>query len=429
MTESERPNPAGDEQQPGPDRVPEQPADETPSEAAPNTQQPISPMGGSQPYGTSPAYSPAAQPIPQPPAPHGQAATQPPAPYAQQPAAPYGQQQTPPYGQPGQQPGPQPYAPYGQQPASPYGQQPPAPPAPYGQPGQQPYAPYTQQPYAPYGGGQQPPCPPPSPYGAAPQPPKKVWPWVLCGCLLLFLLGIGGCVGCMSCAVIAHDDGRNASDSYGYYDDAYDYYDGYGGSSSGLLTLNEIKDTFASGLTANVEDGSCSPGVYVVGRDIDPGLYYLEGQALNEGLCYVFDKEGSDSYTIDDSVVYIGNYLVELDRGDAVVYAPGESSLRMRPIAKASISPQPPYTSGLYRVGTDIPAGTYTITLQDDAAANATYESAAYVMKDLDFDDDSITESKYVVAGGTQTVTVKDGEYLELFAVTATAADQAQSAS
>ena len=44
------------------------------------------------------------------------------------------------------------------------------------------------------------------------------------------------------------------------------------------------------------------------------------------------------------------------------------------------------------------------------------YESAAYVMKDLEFEDDSIVETKYVIAGGSQTITVTDGQYVELFA-------------
>lgn len=47
-------------------------------------------------------------------------------------------------------------------------------------------------------------------------------------------------------------------------------------------------------------------------------------------------------------------------------------------------------------------------------------DSAAFVMKNLDFDDDSIVDTKYVIPGGEQTVTVSNGQYLELFAATAT---------
>ena len=314
---------------------------------------------------------------------------------------------------PSQPAAPQPYpqAPYPQQPQPVYGQQP-APMQP----------PYGQQPGSPY-----PPYPPQPPYPASEPGKRKIWPWVLCGCLLVFLLGIGGCVGCASCALLAYDEGDDSSQTYGY-SDSYDYGDS-SDSSSSSYTLDEIKDLLGSDLANTVEGGNCSPGVYVVGQDIDPGLYYLEGGPVSEGTYYVFDEEGADSYGIDKSVVYIGHYLAELERGDVIAYLPGDDALRMRPIAKASFAPEAPYQSGLYRVGTDIPAGEYTITLQKDAADNASYESAAYVMKDLEFDDDSITDTEYVVAGGTQTVTVKDGDYLELFAVVATPVDQAEKAS
>ena len=68
----------------------------------------------------------------------------------------------------------------------------------------------------------------------------------------------------------------------------------------------------------------------------------------------------------------------------------------------------------------DVPAGTYAVTVQAEASAATEYESAAYVMKDLEFEDDSIVETKYVIAGGSQTITVTDGQYVELFAAVMT---------
>ena len=41
-------------------------------------------------------------------------------------------------------------------------------------------------------------------------------------------------------------------------------------------------------------------------------------------------------------------------------------------------------------------------------------------MQDLDFDDDSITDSVYLLRGSTQTITVNDGDWLELFGTVAT---------
>ena len=102
---------------------------------------------------------------------------------------------------------------------------------------------------------------------------------------------------------------------------------------------------------------------------------------------------------------------------------PASDDLQMYPIADAEISLEAPYTSGCYRVGVDIPAGTYTITAQDDASEFTDEECAAYIMQDLEFDDDSITGTYYVLAGSSQTITVEEGDYLELFAAVATPAE------
>ena len=93
--------------------------------------------------------------------------------------------------------------------------------------------------------------------------------------------------------------------------------------------------------------------------------------------------------------------------------------LRLYPASDAAFEPAAPYRSGLYRVGEDIPAGTYTVTIEPEAAAEADNECGAFVMRDLAFGSGSITDEKYVVRGGSQTVTVKDGDWLELYAATA----------
>ena len=337
-------------------------------------------------------------------------------PYAQPttPAQPYATGTPQPYQQAPQQPyatAPQP--PYGQQPASPYQQ-------PYGyagQGGQPPQPPYPGQPM----------------YGAVPQQPKKkVWPWVLGGCLVLFVLMIAGFVGCVSCTALMADRYESSYDSGS---NSYNYDYGYNSSDSGSssdstntysgLTLSDIQKA-AGDVPSTVTDGRCTPGVFEVGagKDIEPGQYFLEGAEDIESNFYVFDYDTSNSsYALEDNVVYFGNYFADFEEGDVVVYLPNKDSLRMYPTSKADFKPAAPYTGGLYRVGTDIPAGTYTISVNNTSYNVSTAESAAYIMKDLDFDADSITESKYVVAGGTQTITVKDGDWLELYAATAIAAE------
>ena len=323
------------------------------------------------------------------------------------------QPQQPPYGMP--------HPPYGQPAQPPYGGQ--APQQPYGQP------PYGAAPQPPYGYPAQP------PYPAEPaQPKRRAWPWVLSGCLLVLLLGIGGCVGCVSCAVML-DDRYGSPYEYGgsYLFDDYGYsfpFDGFDGSSggnsngSGYHTYEAIKEA-AGDLPSEIADGKCSSGVYRVGagQDIEAGRYFFEGSMDEEGYFTVFASNGSSGgYDVKSVFTYFGNYFADLEEGDLVVFM-GAGDDRMYPADQANFKPEAPYKSGLYHVGTDIPAGAYAITVQDEAAAVADQDSAAYVMNSLNFDGDTIIDTKYVLKGGTQTVTVKDGEWLELFAAVATPAE------
>ncbi|WP_087193278.1 hypothetical protein [Gordonibacter sp. An230] len=257
---------------------------------------------------------------------------------------------------------------------------------------------------------------------------------MLGGCLIALVLGLGGCVGCMSCAAML-DHAYERGHAYDYRFDGgsetypYDgYYDGYGGSpdpyGSGTLggfTRQDIERAFGGGV-GTIENGRCSSGVYEVGVDIMPGRYFLDGSPSAESYLYVFKGENGGTYRTDKSLVYFGNYYADLETGDLVVFEAPDENARMYPESEATFEPQAPYKSGLYLAGKDIPAGTYTITVDEDAEGMAEQECAAYVMSDLAFDTDSITDTKYVVRGGTQTVTIKDGEWLELYAATATPA-------
>ncbi len=310
---------------------------------------------------------------------------------------------------PQSQPATGPYSAAQPQQAQPFQQQ-----SPYNQ--QQP--PYANAPQSPYAA-------PPSPYAAyAAQPqPKKKWPWIVLACVLAFLLGLGGCVGCTTVSMVA-DSLHNRSDSvHSYdYDDLYGYgydpdnlpdSDAYGG-----FTLSDIQDA-AGNLPNEVHDNQASAGVYVAGRDIDAGEYFMQGSPSTESSFYVFSPEGSGTYSLETSVSYTGNYFVDLEQGQVIAFLPNVDNALLIPADEADFQPQAPYQSGLYRVGTDIPAGTYTVTVSADAPHNPSQDYAAYVMKDLSFDDDSITDSVYLLRGSTQSITVNDGDWLELFGTTA----------
>lgn len=279
-----------------------------------------------------------------------------------------------------------------------------------------PQAPYAQPSY----GSPQPPA---NPYAAESKPAKK-WPWIFLGCALAFLMGLGGCVGFATVGMVADSlhsraDGVHSYDfddlPYGYDPDDLPDSDYYGG-----FTLSDIKEA-AGDLPCDIDDeGKATAGVYVVGRDVDEGLYFLQGNPSTEAEFYLFSPEGSGTYSMSAAVTYTGNYFADLENGQVIAFMPSAKSMLMIPADQADFQPQTPYASGLYRVGQDIPAGTYTITVSPDAPHNASQDYAAYVMKDLDFDDDSIIDSKPLLRGSTQTVTVEDGEWLELFGTIAT---------
>lgn len=328
-------------------------------------------------------------------------------------------------------PEPAPYAPYAAAPAVP----------------QQPVEAYptTGQPY--YGaagsyGGQQPPTPPvpPAPvYGYEPPAAggqKRRWPWFLLGLAVGLVIGMGGCVSCAGImAAAAFDDSySNTSDDYLYdydYDDSStwppeddaDVLDDPDASSEGL-SYDELAGILdEEGLAPGVPgaDGACPEGYYTVGPDgdIPAGLYYLQGSEDALSFYYLFDGD-ADGYELDDGVRYYGNYFAQLDEGDLIAFMPGAGNLTMYPAPATSTNPVAPYHNGCYRVGIDIPAGSYTITALPLPEGDEEGESAAFVMKDLAFNDDSIVDTQYVIAGGKQVVTVTDGQYLELYAAEAT---------
>lgn len=273
----------------------------------------------------------------------------------------------------------------------------------------------------------------------------KIWPWVLAICLVVGILGIGGCV---SLAVYLSaqpsyssqgiyqdfkDEYKDYSDDYSddYYDDWYDYYndnnedfdkkydefnDDSKNNSSNILSLDEIK-SLGAGFDSKIVDGVCSTGMYEAGKDIDAGLYYLEGSQKNEGRFVVFEQSPSEKgYRLTQAVGYYGNYFVDLAEGDIIIFAAPDDA-HMYSAEKASIETGKTINSGCYRVGKDIPAGKYQVSYQQNEADSSKDSQGAgvYVMKDLEWNSGSIVESYGLMPGSRHTITVTDGQYVELY--------------
>lgn len=343
------------------------------------------------------------------------------APPAPQPPYPPAQTAPPTFGQPNMTPG-------GQTPPPPGYAYPP-------QPGYQ-YPPQghgvPQQHYPPQGYYYaQPPYPP-----QAPQK-KRVWPWVLTICLLIGFLGIGGCVSCTFITAAILDDYPSYPYDYDYdygypynYDfdeDILDELDGlfsddWSGPSS-TVTLSDLEDLVKDkpSTVKDRESSICSTGIFEVGsdKDIDPGLYYLEGSQTEEGSFSVYEKLGKDEYALAVPVAYFGNYYVDLKADDVILFF-GPEDATMYPAKDAPKVTESPLKSGCYLVGTDIDPGTYKVTYQKGLPEDSSQAAGVYIMKDVKWEDDSITESYALIAGGSHTITVKSGEYVELYGATMT---------
>ena len=334
----------------------------------------------------------------------------PPAPQQPVPPAPVPPTPQQPYGQPPIPPAPQP--PYGQQP---YGQ-PPIPPAP--QP------PYGQQPYG------QPPIPP-----APPQPSRSNN-----GCLIAtiivavvaVIITLGGCVACSVMGAALLDDTSTPTTTErldldnqdiaqkDLNADVIDFFDIDADPTKPLSAQNleAIQKKFDElDLGSEEAKGSLKPGVYTVGENLDAGSYWIYGNDATLSYYFMLDATNDDAAiadrTYDVEIInnYYGHNIVDVEAGDVLIVV-NENGMIPLPDMKEKFSE--PYLPGVYRVGTDIPAGTYHVNPYKDDNYYA-----VFTMDDWDPEDPTILAMTFDEEE-LDTVTLKEGEYVELFNVTLT---------
>jgi fibronectin type 3 domain-containing protein len=154
-------------------------------------------------------------------------------------------------------------------------------------------------------------------------------------------------------------------------------------------------------------DGSFLPGQYKVGRDIPAGTYVINYQATNDFGYFDIESNSLNDYSgYVGSDWYSGRIYVTLTAGQyftfdlGLGYIPGKY-----PLLDKS---QPYLYDGMYLVGTDIPAGTYSIEPED--AYGGYYE----IYTDATFADASYVDGGDVSA--PTSVTVTNGQYLYVLA-------------
>ena len=273
----------------------------------------------------------------------------------------------------------------------------------------------------------------------APQPaPKKGNKGVviaIVAAIVVLLLGMAGCSAC----TVALSSGANSylGSTYGSPQNIPSFDNGQRGNSSSTdsdqaymnaqtrsafdlqgssaLTEEELAQVqagfFEGGSVAPNSEGIYPQGVFHVGTDLPAGTYWFSGS--NSALSYFFilqpTSDGASTYNTVHVNSYYGHNLMELKDGEVLILV---NNGTMTPIAKMTQQFTSPYGSGVYRVGTDIPAGSYRVIVGDGADDYSAY----YVMSDLNYSDDSYLESDYFVSGDTGTeITLEEGTYVELY--------------
>lgn len=177
-------------------------------------------------------------------------------------------------------------------------------------------------------------------------------------------------------------------------------------------------------------DGAFTAGGYIVGAEDAPaaGVYYLAGQDDETGdLATYAPAEEEGYYRPSIAVGYLGFTLIQLHEGDAVFFSPANDQDLMHPLGPEPFDVNAPYENGLYRVGVDIPAGTYAVTqssLSETAIADlGNAKPQVIVYSSLDFTtDNTVSEEDLprLEEGPVNVmVTVEDGQFLELFGTVA----------
>lgn len=268
---------------------------------------------------------------------------------------------------------------------------------------------------------------------SAPVPPKqKSHHGCLIGAIiaivLVIVLGIAGCVALTGYAASTLSDPNT---NYRYFsipeqpstpdlpDDANtvlnnEYFrhafDLTGNASLSNEELATIKETYYPNQSGQPnEENQYTDGVYYIGTDIPAGSYWFSGSDTDISYFFILSpNENNDLYDVTHMNNYYGHNIMEVKDGQVLVVA---NNGTMQPLSSFNETFSSPYGSGTYRVGTDIPAGTYQLALGD-----ANDYSACYVMRDLEYSEDSYLYESYYISGDKPgEITLEEGTYVELY--------------
>lgn len=146
-------------------------------------------------------------------------------------------------------------------------------------------------------------------------------------------------------------------------------------------------------------------GIYEVGENIPAGEYVL--LANSDWIINYEIRSNADFSSYDDVIDYCSfsyNAIIRLEEGQFLKLSGCEAS----PIEEV---PQISYIDGeMFKIGHHIPAGTYTIALTDPGD----YYGVCYILSYPSDNYDAVLSSASVFEGEYATITVEDGQYIQL---------------
>ena len=181
------------------------------------------------------------------------------------------------------------------------------------------------------------------------------------------------------------------------------------------LSKHELSQVNAllAGDNPTSSDTKYQPGVYHIGKDMPAGSYWVEGNDTQVTYYFVLKTEqntsSKEAYNVSNGNHYYGHNIIEVSEGDVLVIE--EEAV---PLNQMNEKFSAPYKSGMYRVGIDIPAGTYTLS-----AGKADDLYGYFIMKDLSYSETSYLEQSYFMNMNEHpTITLNEVTYIELYNLT-----------
>lgn len=199
---------------------------------------------------------------------------------------------------------------------------------------------------------------------------------------------------------------------------------------NGRFTFDELLESHKCQQAMGV-NGEYGAGAYIVGADgaPTPGLYTTHGSQTETSSFFVYRPSSEEGkYELAYPYTYFGIAFADLKEGQVFIYEPAIEEDTWSAAPSWSVGTDVPLLSGTYRVGIDVPPGTYVATAEEQSASaiadligDMTPQVNVYPSLDFSSEEPLLKEGlpRFGTSDDAFTFTVENGQILELFGCTA----------